>query len=594
MLERCAFRSVGFENADLQQQICVFAHAKRMVSPHGTGLTNNPFHCGGLGVLELNRALDGSAAHRPWPGVDESHVDRALDALDPKRWRCDDGALNPPGERTLARPVDLSAYRDLLAAATAPAANAAPAGAPARDPEIAAIEALLDAAGTDPGAVGQADARIAALIEADPAEAAPWFLHARLLAARGQTVEAREACRRAIALWPDILPVYRLLSDLAPDGASDETPSNADIDTARRVLLAHDPGDASLANRIAAGLCADGRFEAALPYLRQAAPVLGHLDRALWNYTTALAVTGGTHELLAIEPMLAAYAREVPAPFGPFAHLANAKLAHQADRAAVLREIAAREASPHWLDAPRLAEALAGAIAERRAFSVVLLSEAQARLVSYASTRAHRILGEAEMLAVADSVWAGAFGENIESQGAARAATICRHMLSAIAGADVVGLPDGRHLTQAHEHFGFLAEMQRIALQRDGANAGLGVLGELHQAMPYLRPLLANQPFLGFVGCYPDLAERLGRFAQIAETLTIAVPAALNRSDVPEMLRGAASRPEQALADLVVPYPGAIFLVGAGLLGTLYCGRIRELGGIAIDIDPIVTSWMRG
>lgn len=100
-LERRGFRTVGFEGADLQQQISIFANAKRVVSPHGAGLTNTLFHPGGLRVLELNKALDGSNAFRPWfyvtsairnhryvtldsamPDLSEAHVDSAVSALD--------------------------------------------------------------------------------------------------------------------------------------------------------------------------------------------------------------------------------------------------------------------------------------------------------------------------------------------------------------------------------------------------------------------------------------------------------------------------------------------------------------------------------
>ena len=457
-------------------------------------------------------------------------------------------------------------------------------------PDPASVEALLDRGASDPSALDRAEPLIAALIASDPAEPAPWFLQARLLAARGQLTEAREACRRAIELWPDIMPVYRLLSDLA---GADAEPSEA-VTAARRMLLAEQPDDAVLANQIATSLCAEGRFEAALPYLRQAAPVLGHRDSALWNYTTALAVSGGFHELLGIEPMLAGFAREVPEPFGPFVHLAAAKLALHADRSAVLREIGALRDSPRWLGADGLGAQLAGAIAERRPFSLLFLSEAHARLVCHASLRAHLLLGEAEMSAVVNSVWRDAFGECFESSGAAPAASFGRRLLSAIASADVVALPEAAHLAVAHEHFGFLAEMQRVATRRAGAFASLGVLAALHEAMPYLRPLLAGQPFLGFVGCHPDLAERLGRFAGVGETVTYRVPAAPNRSDAAGEQRGPTHvlvLLEQILADLAVPYPGAPFLVAAGPTGALYCGRIRELGGIAIDIDPIVTSW---
>ena len=307
----------------------------------------------------------------------------------------------------------------------------------------------------------------------------------------------------------------------------------------------------------------------------------------------SLAITAGYHELLSIEPLLTALARDVPPPFGPFAHLAAAKLALHVDRDAVQREIATVQSSPRWIDAPALAARLAEAIAQHRPFSVILLSERHARLVAYASLRMHLILNEAEMSAVVNSVWMDAFGGPIETHGAALAGTLGRKLLAAIAEADVVALPDAAHLATAHEHFGFLAEMQRIVLGRDpglcnGAPcAGLVLMDEMHDAMPFLHTLLAGQPFLGFVGSYPELAERLGRFAQIAKTVTYMVPADPNRGEhFPTLF-------EQTLASLAVPFPGAVFLVAAGLLGCIYCARIRQLGGVAIEIDTIVSRWMK-
>jgi len=46
------------------------------------------------------------------------------------------------------------------------------------------------------------------------------------------------------------------------------------------------------------------------------------------------------------------------------------------------------------------------------------------------------------------------------------------------------------------------------------------------------------------------------------------------------------------MTELVVPRPGAVFLVAGGLLGKLYCARVRQLGGIALDIGAIADAWM--
>lgn len=362
------------------------------------------------------------------------------------------------------------------------------------------------------------------------------------------------------------------------------------------MLLVAQPDDLVLANRIAEALCAEGRFADSLPFLRRAAPVLGHRDSALWNYTTALAVSGSYHELLAIEPMLIDFSRDSREPFSPFVHLVAAKLALRFDRAAVARETAARQGASGWLDAAALAAELQNAIHQHRAFSVLTLSHAHARLVVYASLRNHLELSRAEMSAVVNSVWVESFGETIEQHGTVPAGALTRDLMAAIAEADVIALPDDGLLASAHEHFGYLAETQQVALQRGSTLcAGLGVLTDLHEAMPFLRPLLAEQPFLGVVGSHPDLAERLGRFCQIGETRTYLVPAALHRTDVAASLRGHGHYPglfEQTLASVAVPYPGAVFLVAAGLLGAVYCDRIKQLGGIAIDIDALIGRWM--
>lgn len=49
---------------------------------------------------------------------------------------------------------------------------------------------------------------------------------------------------------------------------------------------------------------------------------------------------------------------------------------------------------------------------------------------------------------------------------------------------------------------------------------------------------------------------------------------------------------DRTLAELSVPRPGAVFLVAGGLLGKIYCDRIKQLGGIAFDIGAVVDAWM--
>jgi hypothetical protein len=48
----------------------------------------------------------------------------------------------------------------------------------------------------------------------------------------------------------------------------------------------------------------------------------------------------------------------------------------------------------------------------------------------------------------------------------------------------------------------------------------------------------------------------------------------------------------QTLEKLEVDQPGEVFLVSAGFLGKIYCARIKELGGIALDIGSRADYWL--
>ena len=45
---------------------------------------------------------------------------------------------------------------------------------------------------------------------------------------------------------------------------------------------------------------------------------------------------------------------------------------------------------------------------------------------------------------------------------------------------------------------------------------------------------------------------------------------------------------------LAVPFRGAVFVVGAGAPGKIYCQWIKERGGIALDIGSICDGWAGG
>jgi hypothetical protein len=46
------------------------------------------------------------------------------------------------------------------------------------------------------------------------------------------------------------------------------------------------------------------------------------------------------------------------------------------------------------------------------------------------------------------------------------------------------------------------------------------------------------------------------------------------------------------MQDLSQPLAGELFLVAGGLLGKIYCDRIKRSGGVAIDIGSLIDAWL--
>lgn len=393
--------------------------------------------------------------------------------------------------------------------------------------------------------------------------------------------DALEACRRTLLLLPDMAQLYALMLE-----AGDRVGDGSSAAMALSHLVRLRPDEAALHLRYAEGLLASGEIDRSVLHLKMA---VRQEPGAVWPYVTALAKAGRYTELLACQPLLDALAHPPPVPFGPYSHLALAKLATGLDRADIQRTIVGLERSAAWLQPNRLLERLQQAIDAGQPFSAMRLDEAESRFLCYASPRAHLLLRSHEATTMADTSWHAWTGEIIASIGETRIALLGRDVLHAVDQANILCIADAEVMALDNYHFSFLAEVQRLVLRNDGRHyASSRVLPMLHELYPFFRPLLADQPFLGVVSPYPELAARLGRFAGIVETISYIVP----ETGAP----AAGYFPDghqQSLESLVVPFPGAIFLVSAGILGKLWCARIKTLGGIAIEIGELARRWVK-
>ena len=424
-----------------------------------------------------------------------------------------------------------------------------------------------------------------------------WSSRARLDADEGDGQAALHAFRRAVSLAEAAnmpLEAASLLEQAIV--VADKSGYIQDGFALLKDLVRLQPDDAQINNRVGKRLCDTGRYKAALPYLRVSAPVLRHQDGALWTYSTALALTGGYEELMSLEPLMDEMAETVPPPYGPYRHLAVARLSLTFDRERVLDRIATVQGSSAWLDVGALITQLKVAIAARKPFSFIRMFDGEARFLSYLSPRVQAILRPAELSAMINSIWQSWFKERIELFNPTEVLALGQEVMRAVAAADVTGIASVQMEDADYYHFGFLAEMQDMILEPDGRFYTPALIHhDLHKTIPFLKPLLQDLPFIGFIGCHPELAHRLAQFCNIPETASYLVPGENGRTQLPADVLGTGHFPDiyqHILTKLQIPFEGAVFLVGAGLLGKVYAAKVKQLGGIAIDIGALADGWM--
>ena len=118
----------------------------------------------------------------------------------------------------------------------------------------------------------------------------------------------------------------------------------------------------------------------------------------------------------------------------------------------------------------------------------------------------------------------------------------------------------------------------------------------------YYVALLSGLPRIGVIGprdLTSVLPERLG----VGEVEWLPVPPEMKHSNLEAaekdtLIQADTHRTirfheivEHELPQLLARHPGLVVLVGAGILGKMYCGKIKALGGIAIDVGSAMDLW---
>lgn len=160
--------------------------------------------------------------------------------------------------------------------------------------------------------------------------------------------------------------------------------------------------------------------------------------------------------------------------------------------------------------------------------------------------------------------------------------------------ADVVGTPLRANLVRGnvmwHRYlFEVEASLARLRLLDEASLITCSAIHRLlHYALLY-RPLLEGRDFVGIISGR-DVVRKLRRSFGIGDVRWYKVrsqPDYPNDVPTPHYPDGFNEIGET----LEVPYPGALFLVGAGICGKIYCRWIKERGGVAVDVGSMFDSW---
>lgn len=169
--------------------------------------------------------------------------------------------------------------------------------------------------------------------------------------------------------------------------------------------------------------------------------------------------------------------------------------------------------------------------------------------------------------------------------------TLLHHRLlkQAILTADIVGLPRVKQLNKSPNW----AVVEKALIAYDLLSPNHVITdAAIHRYLTFslqYRGLLKDLPFLGIVSCR-DLSVALSDVFNIEDVVHYAIQGESNFPGSEEQPHFP-DRFEELKEQISVPSKGAVFLVGAGVLGKVYCQWIKERGGIAIDVGSICDAW---
>ncbi|HTT84387.1 MAG TPA: hypothetical protein VMF67_12980 [Rhizomicrobium sp.] len=186
---------------------------------------------------------------------------------------------------------------------------------------------------------------------------------------------------------------------------------------------------------------------------------------------------------------------------------------------------------------------------------------------------------------------------------------LSRATFEAVANADVIGVPCTGRIKRLYHDLKNRTGGNKYDIR--GACGTINALRNAHAALssappdrvitncwfhrdllPFYQEILRGMPKLGLISCYPDLSDRLRAAFEAEDVMLFRIPNQVSNSGerpVPPHYPTVFENVMQSLGNIGKGQP---VLVAAGILGKIYCNRVKQCGGIALDIGSVADVWM--
>lgn len=159
-------------------------------------------------------------------------------------------------------------------------------------------------------------------------------------------------------------------------------------------------------------------------------------------------------------------------------------------------------------------------------------------------------------------------------------------LAESVLNADVLGVPN---ISQGKKFKKALEVLDKRRLVQSQRITSADIHRELYESDGF-NEILSSLDFVGLITCR-DIKATIQDSFGIKDVSVYSIPeeAAYARDELKE--RHYPERFYQLEEIVRVPFPGAVFLIGAGVCGKVYCNWIKAQGGIAIDLGSVFDIW---